>query len=322
MNNKLFKEQKQDDDGFILVESKGKKPSNKTSMTKFQMCQQQQQHPNLVELDKEYVTCLKKKILDLKLKLKDNDMCFFWSKMKISLKKILIEYFQPDTTYTNSAVNLICYGLGSLDDNMCSRYQLALFLLIIDEINEFKFLVEPKKKTLSIDLIELYDPIFNQNDIYLLTELFKFKISNSNEKCLRSVHSTLETKKNVLNIFYMPHCEKTMYNNLLYSNWSKACLSTILIIGNSFSTIDTNSLDKDLKKYYSFIMDSNFHLVNETRLNSFCDLTDAFTDLAFHLFDRNRLEDEIILNKLFNKFTSSFDQLIKPIYENECEEIG
>lgn len=36
-------------------------------------------------------------------------------------------------------------------------------------------------------------------------------------------------------LFYLMHCGKALYNNLLWKNWSTRCLPLMIIIGNSFS---------------------------------------------------------------------------------------
>lgn len=37
-------------------------------------------------------------------------------------------------------------------------------------------------------------------------------------------------------LFYMPHCGRAMYNNLLWANWSPQDLSQLALIGNSFQS--------------------------------------------------------------------------------------
>lgn len=311
----------EDDDGFILVKSKRKKnysANNKIIINKSSSSNLQQIDEDVVVVvDKEYMFNLNKKILEYKQKLRDYDTCFYWSKMQISLRKLLNEYFSNNINDHNN-INLICYGLGSIDNNLCSRYQLALFLLIIDEINKFSIMncsnekINNNETKLNINLVEFYDPVFNQNDKILLTDYFHFKLATKNEKCFKSI------EKNALNLFYMPHCGKAMYNNLLYSNWSKRSLTHLIILGNSFSTITTNNLDNKLNKYYSYIKDS-LSVINEIRLSNECDLTNAFTDFSWHTFETSLLNDQNVLNKLVNKLDESSNQT--PIYEPDSEEL-
>jgi len=352
-------------DGFTLVKSKRKtnktinKFNNNNNSSNMQMKQQQQQHiknESLLIVDKEYVLTLNKKILEYKQKLIDYDTCFYWSKLQISLRTILNEYFfsinnkkknnnndNPDhqqinyNNNNNNRINLICYGLGSIDDNLSSRYQLALFLLIIDEINSFSSLNHNNNmnmnnennnnnKKINIDLIEFYDPVFNLNDKSLLTDLLQFKLAETNECCFKNVtplnnnESTKEKEgmMKTLNLFYMPHCSKGMYNNLLASNWSQHTLSTLVILGNSFQTITTNNLDSKLLKNYSYILDS-LQFLNESFVNSECDLTNAFTDLTIHMFAVG-VGDNL---KLVNNLVDNENDLLllkRPIYDNENED--
>lgn len=345
-------------DGFTLVKSKRKtnktinKFNNNNNSSNMQMKQQHIKNESLLIVDKEYVLTLNKKILEYKQKLIDYDTCFYWSKLQISLRTILNEYFfsiknnnkkknnNPDHQQinynNNNRINLICYGLGSIDDNLSSRYQLALFLLIIDEINSFSSLNHNNnnnnmnnennnnKKKINIDLIEFYDPVFNLNDKSLLTDLLQFKLAETNECCFKNVTTlnnnelTKEGKAKTLNLFYMPHCSKGMYNNLLASNWSQHTLSTLIILGNSFHTITTNNLDSKLLKNYSFILDS-LQFLNESFVNSECDLTNAFTDLTIHMFAIGARDNLKLVNNLVDN-ENDLLLLKRPIYDNENED--
>ena len=81
-------------------------------------------------------------------------------------------------------------------------------------------------------------------------------------------------------------------------------------MNRSVQTITTNTVDNKMNKHYTFVQDS-LDLIKEIKINSDCDLTSAFTDLSFHLFDTSRVNDEQLVNKLtINK------PLQKPLYEN------
>ena len=47
-------------------------------------------------------------------------------------------------------------------------------------------------------------------------------------------HCKFKVQENTL--FFMPHCGKAMYNNLLWANWSVDRLGKMVIIGNSFNS--------------------------------------------------------------------------------------
>ena len=41
-----------------------------------------------------------------------------------------------------------------------------------------------------------------------------------------------------MTIFYMPHCNYNLYNNVLGTNWELNKLSKLILIGNDFSMYD------------------------------------------------------------------------------------
>jgi flagellar biosynthesis protein FliQ len=54
------------------------------------------------------------------------------------------------------------------------------------------------------------------------------------QQCKRSVEEKT--------LFFMPHCGKAMYNNLLWANWSVDKLEKMAVIGNSFSSYHEKSV--------------------------------------------------------------------------------
>jgi hypothetical protein len=339
-----------ENDGFKLVTSKRNKNKKAYQIHKTIEFKNEQQTKNLPDdnnTSNEVLNlnedCLElyKRVEDCKKKLKDYDQHFYWSKVQMKLKKLLKIYFTEQIECSN-LISIVCYGLGSVDENISSRYQLALLLLIIDELNAACFsLNNNKKQKYSIDLIEIYDPVFNQIDKHLLQNIYKFKLNNKNNQCFKSVHSLNENKnlnnnkenQKLLNLFYMPHCGKALYNNLLYANWSKAQLSSMVILGNRFSTILLNTLEEKMKKYYGFIRDGSL-LFDEVNLNYECELTNAFNDLSFQIFDSKKFNQNNSM--LFNSLISEelnylpFDndtpsnclvvhKLKKPVYEDNEE---
>jgi len=108
---------------------------------------------------------------------------------------------------------IICLGIGDPCVSISARYQLLLVLNIA--------------KAQNIEKIEYYDPTLCPGCETSL-KLMGFTILAENAKgSYRSENDTL---------FFMPHCPKFLYHNLLSTNWNFQSFKNILIIGNSFET--------------------------------------------------------------------------------------
>jgi len=218
--------------------------------------------------------------------LKNFDEQFYWPKLKLALSNLIESFFQESTS-PNRSINIFCYGLGSIDDQFSSRYQFALLLLIVDEFKEMTSNLDTSCSHvgLKVNSVELYDPVFTQTDKKLLEEVYSFKVESINTKCMKQIDllSDANADNAVLNLFYMPHCGKALYNNLLFSNWSINNLNKLMILGNSFNTMVLNTLEKVMLQNYSFIKDS-IQFVSETKLDNSCELTNAFYDFSLHVF--------------------------------------
>ena len=112
--------------------------------------------------------------------------------------------------------SLVCYGLGSITDSHIARHQLAL----LSALKTFFCLPS--------DSCFIYDPAFTEED--------KIIIVNSG---LTHIENNEEGKRKVMlpTLFFMPHCPKELYNNLLWANWSPECLSNVILLGNSLSNM-------------------------------------------------------------------------------------
>lgn len=290
-----------DQDGFIMVKSKRRPNNSINNLNKnLKSLSLDQARPELKEPvydDKELqklVLNLDKKIQECKLSLLEKDENMYWEKLKLKFMKNIIE---SNDSIEN--MNFICYGLGSVYESLSSRYQLALLLLLLDHINQYN--LESKKRKFKIDLVEFFDPVLNSIDKKLLTSIYGFKIADSNTKCMKKIDSN--HAESTLTLFYMPHCPNALYNNLLYANWQPDLLNKLIILGNSFSTIHTMTLNSVMEKNFSYIKNS-LEFLEEIRINSDCSLTNAFHDMSLHLFKTN-----------INNFNCLTENSV-PIYDN------
>ncbi|XP_061842441.1 SRR1-like protein isoform X2 [Nerophis lumbriciformis] len=89
-------------------------------------------------------------------------------------------------------------------------------------------------------------------------------------------------------LFYLMHCGKALYNNLLWKNWSAQCLPLLMIIGNSFSSMRERMLEKEFQRDYRYI--SLAVTVCEDRpLTCPSRLLDVFGDTALVTFKSSAL---------------------------------
>ncbi|XP_056585866.1 SRR1-like protein isoform X3 [Triplophysa dalaica] len=94
-------------------------------------------------------------------------------------------------------------------------------------------------------------------------------------------------------LFYLMHCGKALYNNLLWKNWSPQTLPNIVIIGNSFHGIQERMLQREFERDYSFLS-YVIRVCEETSLACSQRFLDVFNDTALVQFppeNLNRLGD-------------------------------
>ncbi|GAQ86929.1 hypothetical protein KFL_003210050 [Klebsormidium nitens] len=109
-------------------------------------------------------------------------------------------------------LDIVVYGVGSISGSDTSRCQLAFALLL-------------KQLVPSADRLLVYDPAFSEVDRQALERL-GCDVINVNEEGKRSAARPT--------LFYMPHCEEWMYDNVLSANWDAERLGRVAILGNSF----------------------------------------------------------------------------------------
>ncbi|XP_029493876.1 SRR1-like protein isoform X2 [Oncorhynchus nerka] len=89
-------------------------------------------------------------------------------------------------------------------------------------------------------------------------------------------------------LFYLMHCGKALYNNLLWKNWSRDALPLLTIIGNSFAGIQDRMIQRELQRDYSYIAHA-VCVCEEWPLPCPSRLLDIFNDTALITFKPSSL---------------------------------
>ncbi|CAL5331300.1 unnamed protein product [Camellia sinensis] len=171
-------------------------------------------------------------------------------------------------------MNMVIYGIGSIESYDPPRFQLSLAILM-------------KKMFSWIGDLEVFDPILSCTETRVLESLGCSVLSVNEQGRRQALKPTL---------FFMPHCEAELYDNLLQANWRSDMLNRIILFGNSFDTYEQygsvfkNSNAVNLRKHIlavrRFTKEFGIKTVSD-------DYFRAFHDLSWHFFS---IDPEMELN--------------------------
>ncbi|KAM1784706.1 hypothetical protein FF1_037643 [Malus domestica] len=214
-------------------------------------------------------------------------------KMQICMKKLEMSQFflnlldqigTPELTNcflrvlsSESKMNMVIYGIGSLETYESPRLQLSLAILL-------------KRNVSWIGDIEVFDPVLSATETRVL-EALGCTVLSINEQGRRRAQKPM--------MFFMPHCEAELYDNLLQANWEVQLLDCIVLFGNSFETYEQHL--SEFKN--SAIVDSATRILaarkftDEFRIKTVSDdYFSAFHDSSWHFFGPV-LETELQLSR-------------------------
>ncbi|XP_036382170.1 SRR1-like protein [Megalops cyprinoides] len=195
----------------------------------------------------------------------------FWLEWKELLSRCLatesVSSLEGDCDPSSTGLDCVCYGLGSFSSCISSRYQLAMLLLLLDTLR-----IPPSH-------CSVFDPVFTPVECEVLKTL-GFTVLSENEEGKRAASRPT--------LFYLMHCGKALYNNLLWKNWSLQALPRLTILGNSFRGIQERMVQRELQRDYSFIADV-LSACEETALPCSPRFLDVFNDTALLRFLPQRL---------------------------------
>jgi len=173
---------------------------------------------------------------------------------------------QPVDANVKQFGEVVVYGIGSLLNSSIARYQFALALLLVEGL---------------CGTCYAYDPVLTPTERSLI-QTYGISVLERNEECKRRA-----VKKKSL--FLMLHCSKSMYNNLLWSNWGVENLVNVCVIGNCFSSYEGRIVARELEATSRYLAHIIPH-TTEHKVNNSFRFDDIFNDTAVHTFHSSRLK--------------------------------
>ncbi|CAO3565807.1 unnamed protein product [Mortierella alpina] len=159
-------------------------------------------------------------------------------------------------------VDMVCYGVGSIESSRNSQFQLGLALCL--------------KDILKIPgTISIFDPAMTEYDQRLVEKL-GMSVLKLNDQAKQVVE--------VRTLLYMPHCPKGLYSHVLETNWTREQLDRLVILGNRFTMYDESPSFRQSANQAPFILPAlSIADVHTLPAIKFEDNT-IFNDLAIHSF--------------------------------------
>lgn len=154
-------------------------------------------------------------------------------------------------------MQMVIYGIGSIESFESPRFQLSLAILMK---RNFSWMGE----------IEVFDPIISLTESNVLNSLGCFVLA-VNEQGRRQVRKPT--------LFFMPHCEANLYENLLEVNWVMDRLNRLVLFGNNFGSYEQlMSLCKNLA-----VPNSRKHMLAVKKFSEEFEIK-TFSDDSFRAF--------------------------------------
>uniref|UniRef100_A0AAV2MR66 SRR1-like domain-containing protein n=1 Tax=Knipowitschia caucasica TaxID=637954 RepID=A0AAV2MR66_KNICA len=169
---------------------------------------------------------------------------------------------------SSGQMQCVCYGLGSFSSCASGRYQLAMLMLLLDALE-----IRPSD-------CSVFDPVFSSGEKAVLSRIGLTVLIENEEGKRQALKPTF---------FYLMHCGKALYNNLLWKNWSKQHLTEILIVGNSFCGMKERTIDREFNRDYRYISQITA-VCKENLLPCPSHMTDVFSDTAVLTFPAGDLD--------------------------------
>jgi len=147
------------------------------------------------------------------------------------------EAFTRETDNATQVNEIVCYGIGNFARRKTSHYSAPLWQLAL--ALQFRTIL-PKSNSTSM---VYYDPLVTTIERQLLQDHYQIQVLSQNEKGMRNNNKNTtsgddDNKKNATTVFFMPHCPKGLYENVLWANWTQLQQNAraICMIGNSLAS--------------------------------------------------------------------------------------
>lgn len=160
-------------------------------------------------------------------------------------------------------LNIICYGLGSPSNSKTSTFQLALAFKLSRRLN---------------CPLSCYDPVFTSVDQKVFETIDCSVLPQDDKGCRRLDVNTL---------FFLPHCPRFVFNNILKVNWGED-LSKCVVLGDNLLSVIEQSPSRIFRAKHPILYRCRT-FVDVVPVENCFKYKDVFNDFAVHFFTSAKL---------------------------------
>lgn len=166
--------------------------------------------------------------------------------------------------------SIVCYGLGNFTHSYISAYQLALLLCLREELLNRTELVDR--------YVYLFDPNFTAIERSVLVDGLGLRLIEVNEQCRRTADGPT--------CFFMPHCDRHFYENLLEANVSQfeRGITDVVLIGNSLQSYSWMMPNGLYQARYPLLARCVDFLDEYPLCNNYAPHSNVFNNTSIHAF--------------------------------------
>jgi hypothetical protein len=206
----------------------------------------------------------------------------------------------------------VCLGVGHFATQRAARYQLALALILGEELLGGEDAREE-------DGVSLFDPMLSQLETEFVRRRARCQLRSTNEEGRISFGGGRA-------LCYIPHCTRQLYSNLLQANWSIAGLGDLVIIGNSFGAMTGALTDAEseasarwccVTRIAPYVLERNLGVLNGVDAPEF---DNAFSSTSIHSFSSAGLpaSDNAVWHRQLEEWPYSDVESVVPAQPCEC----
>jgi SRR1 domain len=169
---------------------------------------------------------------------------------------------------SSSWLDIVCFGIGSPQCSVRAQYQFALIIAVAEHLG-FD----------AVNALHHFDPVVGTDEADALAEAIGrlwpglvVRHVDVNEQCARLADTPT--------LFFMPHCGRELYENLVRANSEHGTLDRLVLVGNAFSIYEEALVDADERRAIANVLAAAPLAQVQPFAGRFEPLDVAFTDMC------------------------------------------